>query len=166
VESIMNTYPNRDIETWEGEGGAAQDPLGIRVIPMSGTPNQVEWAERIKRQVNDEFDHVAAAFRSIGARQNGHRRADTEAIIDILETKRAEVMNRREAGYFIRDWQEITDQVRQMIVHDSRYQAISTNRPVRTRIDNRLLSQNERQGSKIGNHVGLAADSTAKAGVS
>jgi hypothetical protein len=38
--------------------------------------------------------------------------SDTEAIIAILEDKRAEVMSREEAGYFVHDWQEISDQVR------------------------------------------------------
>lgn len=33
-------------------------------------------------------------------------------------------MRRGEAGYFIHDWQEITDQVRRMIFRDVRYTAI------------------------------------------
>ena len=103
-------------------------PLGLRTISMSGTANQVEWAERIRRQVNDEFDRVAAAFQSIADKQNDDRRADTEAIIAILEDKRAEVVSREQAGYFIHDWQEIGDQVRQMIFHDPRYQAIRSDR--------------------------------------
>ena len=40
-------------------------------------------------------------------------------------------MSRTEAGYFIHDWQEIRDQVRQMIFHDPRYQAIKSNRASR-----------------------------------
>jgi hypothetical protein len=84
----------------------------------------VEWAERIKRRVSDEFDRVAQSFRSVASKQNAANRADTEAIIAILEEKRAAVMSREEAGYFIHDWQEISDQVRQMIGKDSRYQAI------------------------------------------
>jgi hypothetical protein len=101
---------------------------------MSGTPNQVEWAERIKRQVNVEFDRGAASFRSIADRQDGGNRVDTEAIIVILEDKRAEVMSREQAGYFIHDWQEIGDQVRQMIFQDSRYQKIRGNRAARCRV--------------------------------
>jgi hypothetical protein len=58
---------------------------------------------------------------------------DTEAVIAILEDKRAEVMSREQAGYFIHDWQEISDQVRQMIFHDARYQAITANRVARRR---------------------------------
>ena len=93
---------------------------------MSGTPSQVEWAERIRRQVNDEFDRVAASFRSVASKQNGGKRASTEAIIAILEEKRVEVMRRQEAGDFVHDWHDITDQVRQMIFHDPRYQVIKT----------------------------------------
>lgn len=48
--------------------------------------------------------------------------------LSILEEKRAEVMRREQAGCFIHDWQEISDQVRQMIFNDVRYQAIKSNR--------------------------------------
>ena len=121
----------REIEVWEDEGGAATAPPGISAASMSGTANHVEWAERIKRQVSAEFDRVAASFRSVAARQSGRKRGETEAVIAILEDRRAEVMGREQAGYFIRDWQEISDQVRQMIFHDARYQAIQSNRAAR-----------------------------------
>lgn len=124
----MNTSADNDIEAWEGEGGAVPAPFGARAVSMSGTANQVEWAERIKRLVNEEFDRVARSFRSVAGKQSDAARANTEAIIAILEEKRAEVMRRGEAGYFIHDWQEISDQVRQMIFHDVRYQAIKSNR--------------------------------------
>jgi mannose-6-phosphate isomerase class I len=124
----MNTSADNDIEAWESEGGAAPAPFGVRAISMRGTANQVEWAERIKGQVNEEFDRVARSFRSVAVKQSDAARADTEAIIAILEEKCAEVMSRGEAGYFIHDWQEISDQVRQMIFHDVRYQAIKNNR--------------------------------------
>ncbi len=91
---------------------------------LTGTPSQVEWAERIQRRVNGEFDRVAASFRAIADKQSDEKRADTEAIISILEDKRAEVMSNEDAGYFIHDWQDIYDQVRQMIFHDPRYQAL------------------------------------------
>jgi hypothetical protein len=91
---------------------------------MTGTSSQTEWAERIKRQVDGEFDRVAASFRAVAAKQIEKKRLDTEAIIAILEEKRAEVMARDQAGYFIQEWQEITDQVRKMIRADTRYQAI------------------------------------------
>jgi hypothetical protein len=93
---------------------------------MIGTESQIEWAGRIKLQVNEEFDRVAACFRSVADRQTNSKRVDTEAIIAILEDKRIEVMERQNAGSFIRDWYEIADQVRQMIVRDFRYQEIKT----------------------------------------
>lgn len=126
----MSGVPNEQIEAWEEEGGAARRP-DATVTSLSGTENQVEWALRIKRQVNEEFDRVAAAFRVVADRQAGGRRKETETIITILEEKRSEVMSREEAGYFIHGWQEIGDQVRQLIFQDSRYQAIKTHWPSR-----------------------------------
>ena len=126
----MSGVPNEQIEAWEEEGGAARR-LDPTVMSLRGTENQVEWALRIKRQVNDEFDRVAAAFRVVAHRQTGGRRSETETIIAILEEKRSEVMSREDAGYFIRGWQEIGDQVRQLIFQDARYQAIKANWPSR-----------------------------------
>ena len=60
----------------------------------------------------------------MAAKQDVEARTDTEAIIEILEEKRSQVMQRRPAVYFIHYWREITDQVRQMIFHDARYAAI------------------------------------------
>jgi hypothetical protein len=100
---------------------------------MTGTASQIEWAEQIKPRVRAEFDRVAKAFQGIVGRQNEQDRIDTEAILAILEEKRAEVMAHDRAGYFIRDWQELRDQVRQMIARDPRYQEIKTNREARSR---------------------------------
>ena len=44
--------------------------------------------------------------------------------ISYLEDKRRGVMSRTEAGYFIRDWQDISNQVRQMVSNDARYQQL------------------------------------------
>lgn len=98
---------------------------------LTGTPSQVEWAERIQRRVNGEFDRVAASFRAVAAKQGADKRSGTEAILAILEQKRTEVMSRTEAGYFIHDWQDIYDQVRQMIFHDPRHQAIKSKQAAR-----------------------------------
>ena len=98
---------------------------------MSGTASQVEWAERIRRQVNGEFDRVAASFRSIACKQADDKPAYTTEVIAILEDERAEVMSRADAAYFIHGWQEIDDQVRLMIFRDPRYQAIKSNRAAR-----------------------------------
>ena len=127
------------IEAWEGEGGGLRQTAEERVAPrfviargslvaaekkMIGTANQVDWAERIKRQVSAEFDRVAKALESAMSRQAEPKREETLTAIAILEEKRAEVMAQDEAGYFIREWQELRDQVRQLITQDSRYQAI------------------------------------------
>jgi hypothetical protein len=91
---------------------------------MTGTVSQIEWAEEIRVRVGAEFDRVASALGSAAEKQGERDRMDTHAMIAILEDKRAEVMAKDQAGYFILEWQELRDQVRQLIVHDSRYQAI------------------------------------------
>ncbi len=98
---------------------------------MIGTENQVEWAERIKVQVNAEFDRVAKALESVASKQSLENRTDTRVVIAILEGIRAKVMAKDQAGYFIHDWQELRDQVRNMIAQDSRYQAIKAKRRTR-----------------------------------
>ena len=99
---------------------------------MTGTASQIEWAKRIRPRVDAEFTRVAGAFQSAACKQKDPDRMDTAAVIAILEEKRVEVMANDRAGYFIRNWQELTDQVRQMIFADSRYQAIRANRETRS----------------------------------
>ena len=101
---------------------------------MTGTASQIEWAEQIRPRVNAEFDRVAKAFQAVANRQGGEDRTDTRAIIAILEEKRAEVMAKDQAGYFIRDWQELDGQVRRMITADARYQAILAGRRARAAV--------------------------------
>jgi hypothetical protein len=124
----MSRSTAKEFKTWEDDGGAARPSPGVSPASMTGTASQLEWARRIKRQVNDEFDRVAALLRSVARKQSEAKRAETEAVIGILEDKRVEVMSKQQAGYFIHDWQEIGDQVRQMIFRDARYQAIKSNR--------------------------------------
>jgi hypothetical protein len=93
---------------------------------MTGTPSQIEWAELIRPRVDAEFDRVARALTDTAG-----DKSDIHALIAILEEKRTEVMANEHAGYFIRDWQELTDQVRQMIGKDSRFQAIRARRQTR-----------------------------------
>jgi hypothetical protein len=116
------------INTWEDEGGAPPPSTTLR-----GTAAQVEWAERIQRAVGAEFDRVAAAFRSVALKQDAGKRADTEAILAVLAEKRVEVMSIDSAGAFIRDWQDIGDQVRNLISSDPRFEAIRGNRTKRQR---------------------------------
>jgi chaperonin GroES len=100
-------------------------------ISMTGSPSQIEWAERIRAEVGAEFDRVASTLKSVALRQSRTKRTGTEAIIGILEEKRAVVMSRHQAGYFIREWQEISDQVRKLIAEDVRVQAIKAGWPQR-----------------------------------
>ena len=95
---------------------------------MTGTVNQVDSPQQIKAGAGAEFDRVAKALQAAVARQAGQKRMDTQAFIAILEDKRAEVMADNDAGYFIREWQELRDQVRRMIAQDLRYQAIQANK--------------------------------------
>jgi Chaperonin 10 Kd subunit len=94
---------------------------------MTGTESQVEWAERIRLRVSQEFDRVADAFRIQAGKQTEQDKAETLTVIAILEEKRIETMANDRAGYFIRDWQELSDQVRQLIAQDPRYRAIKAN---------------------------------------
>lgn len=100
---------------------------------MTGTVNQIEWAVMIKERVNAEFNRVAKALRSAAGKQTDRDRVDTQAILVILEDKRAEVMARTQAGYFIHDWQELNDQVRRMILEDGRYLEIKSKKKARQR---------------------------------
>ncbi len=119
---------------WENEGGSAllSRELEFANKPLLGSTSQIEWAVAIRTRVNDEFDRVAKSLRSIAQRQDARKRSDTEAILAILEDKRTEVLSRDRAGYFIHDWQEISDQVRQMIGQDHRYQLLKAEKPAGT----------------------------------
>ena len=113
------------IQAWEGEGVASRL---VEKTQLIGTINQVAWAEQIKASVNAEFDRVANAIKATAVRHTEEHQSDTCAVIAILEEKRAEVMAKEQAGYFIQAWQELRDQVRLMITHDPRYKAIKANR--------------------------------------
>lgn len=98
---------------------------------LTGTVAQVEWAERIRLQAAAEFDRVAQAIRVASAGQTGADLAETQILLTVLEENRARVMAQDRAGYFIREWQELSGQVRQMIARDPRYQTIQTARAAR-----------------------------------
>jgi hypothetical protein len=100
-------------------------------VELTGTPGQIDWALQIRPQVDAEFDRVAQAFRAVASQQPDAEREATLAIVAILEEKRTEVMARRDAGYYLREWRELHDQVRQLIFADRRYQVLKSNRPVK-----------------------------------
>ena len=95
---------------------------------MIGTLNQIAWAVQIKSQVAAEFDRVRKVLEFAMTKQPRGDVPDIEAIIRILEDKRAEVLGNEEAGYFIHDWQEPGNKVTRMIVGDPRYEAIKASR--------------------------------------
>jgi hypothetical protein len=105
-----------DDHAWKNEGSAPIPNVASDSRSLTGTESQVEWAERIKLVVSGEFDRVEKSFRAVAETQDGAKRERTEGILALLEEKRNAVMTQTEAGYFIQDWQDISDQVRQMIV--------------------------------------------------
>ena len=130
--SIIMYRLSKAIQSWEAEGGASAPLAHMRRPALKGSVAQVHWAEEIRRRVDAEFDRVTAVFTSIAERQHDPaRRSDTYAIIAIVQQKRDEVLARDQAGYFIHDWQEINDQVRQMIFRDERFDALRKTRPAR-----------------------------------
>jgi len=104
---------------------------GTPKVVLTGTASQIEWAEQIRPQVQAEFDRVAKAFETAAEGQAEPDRGETLTIIEILEEKRAEVMAKSSAGYFIRDWRELKDQVRQLIAEDPRFRSIRISRAER-----------------------------------
>lgn len=117
------------LSVWENEGGSAMPPhIERRNRPLNGTASQIEWAEMIRERVDADFDQMAYSFRSIGEKQTDQKRSETEAIISIIEEKRSEVLAIQQAGTFIRDWREMGDRVRKMILNDPRYKALKAAR--------------------------------------
>jgi hypothetical protein len=116
------------IAAWEDEGGSSARTGEDRML---GTVNQIAWAVQIKAKVDAEFDRVRKVLESVATKQSSNDGTDLQAIIRTLEDKRAEVMGNKQAGYFIHDWQELRDQVRELIIGDPRYKAIKANQAVR-----------------------------------
>jgi hypothetical protein len=132
------------LEEWESEGGAtcqldvsahlSTPAFGTNIAAntiLVGTPNQIEWAEQIKDRVHKEFDRVGTILKSVAAKQVGWDQTDTLKLIAILDEKYHHVMNNDKAGYFIHDWQELGNQVREMIVKDPRYGKIMAHQAAR-----------------------------------
>ena len=116
----------QELSGWEGEGGAIGRPPDVCAIALDliGTPTRWSGRNASGDRVIADFDRVAKSFHTVAAEQAADKRAGTEAIIDILEDSRAAVMRKEHAGYFIREWQETGDQVRQLLLHDPHYQAL------------------------------------------
>jgi hypothetical protein len=128
--NAMTTAAQSGIEVWEGEGGATSATPSTTAVALTGTAAQIAWAERIRHLVDADFSRVASAFRAVAEKQAAAKRAETTSILAILEAIRCQVMSREQAGYFIHDWQDIGDQVRQLIFKDPLYQEIRTKRSI------------------------------------
>lgn len=103
---------------------------------MTGGGLQVEWAERIKITVAAEFDRFTRTFAQLADTP------ETATIIAVAKELRESVLANDDAGFYIRNWQDLGDQVRIMVLKDPRVQAIrSRKRSARTpacRIETRL----------------------------
>ena len=140
VEPILNSAMSMKDSTtdaladWESEGGATirldVPSIAAKTI-LAGTPNQIELAEQIKDRVHKEFDRVGMVLKSVAAKQMSGEQIDTLELVAILEEKRHDVMENVRAGYFIHDWQELRDQVREMIVKDPRHGEIMSRQAAR-----------------------------------
>ena len=89
-------------------------------MELTGSPAQIEWAQRIRLTVVLEFDRVARVLEARMAAQTEDGRTGTANAIAILEKRRIETLANTKAGYFIREWQEISNQVSQMIAKSLR----------------------------------------------
>ena len=98
---------------------------------MTGGGLQVEVAERIKVRAGADFDRFTAAFEVLSNTQNEPERGETLAIVAIVKELRAQVMANDDAGFFIRGWQDLGDQVRTMVLKDPRVKAIQAQRALR-----------------------------------
>jgi hypothetical protein len=142
--TIMEDLTADFLGEWESEGGATirldvlthlatpgfEPSIAAKTI-LVGMPNQIEWAEQIKDRVHKEFDRVGVILKSEAAKQVGWDQIDTLKLVAILEEKRHDVMANDSAGYFIHDWQELRDQVREMIVKDPRHGKIMARQAAR-----------------------------------
>jgi len=116
---------DKSIPVWEDDGGSTGAVVDPRTI---GTVNQLAWALQIRSQVDAEFDRVREVLQRAMKNRPATDTADIESIIRILEEKRATVMGNERAGYFIRYWQDLQNQVSRMIFEDPRYQTIKSAR--------------------------------------
>jgi hypothetical protein len=119
---------NEAIPEVKDEGGSTGAPVDRGTV---GTVNQIAWALQIRSQVDAEFDRVRKVLERAMKNRPATDIADIESIIRILEEKRAAVMGNDRAGYFIRYWQDLRNQVSQMIVEDPRYKSIKSARHAR-----------------------------------
>jgi len=114
---------SRDIQA--GVGGRSKrsffmEEAGLTGECEGGVPSSWDW--------RSSSDPISKAFQAPAGMSAARDRMDTQAVIVVLKEKRTEVRTKDQAGYFIRVWRELRDQVWKMIRPDSRYQAIKAKR--------------------------------------
>ena len=114
---------SRDIEA--GVGGRLKRSFFMEEPSVAGegkggVPSSWDW--------RSSSDPVAKALRAPAGMSAAQDRMDIQAVIVVLKEKSTKVRTKDQAGYFIRVWRELRNQVRKMIGQDSRYQAIKAKR--------------------------------------
>ncbi len=94
---------DKTIAAWEDDGGS---PAPFSERRMIGKLDQIAWALQIKSHVEAEFERLRAVLEHAIREQSPKGLRDIEAIIRILEDKRAEVLENEQAGYFTHNWQD------------------------------------------------------------
>jgi len=121
--------------------------LSSAACALTGSEAQIEWAERIRVQAAAEFDRFERAFLEVSRRQSPVDRQDTEAIILIVRSYRDQVMKNPSAGYFIRDWQDIGQQIRNMLAANEDCRTIKLLREQRSVAEAAHRSNNANAGT-------------------
>ena len=114
---------SRDIQA--GVGGRSKRSFFMEEASVAGeceggVPSLWDW--------RSSSDPVAKALQAPAGMSAARDRRDIQTVIVVLEEKRTEVRTKDQAGYFIRVWRELRNQMRKMIGQDSRYQATKAKR--------------------------------------
>ena len=104
----------RDIPA--GAGGTSKRSFLMEEASVAGEceggiPSSLDW--------RPPPDPVAKALQASVGMSGAQDRMDAHAVVVVLEKKCTEVRTKDQAGYFIRVWRELRDQVRDMIGQDS-----------------------------------------------
>ena len=114
---------SRDIQA--GVGGRSKRSFFMEEASVAG---ECEGGVPSSWDSRSSSDPVAKALQAPAGMSAAQDRMDTQSVIVVPEEKRTEVRTKDHAGYFVRVWRELRDQVRNMIGQDSRCPAIKAKR--------------------------------------
>jgi hypothetical protein len=101
---------------------------GLIMGPSCGQKKESS-AERAGKEIDKMVGKAGQQIEKAGEKiEDEQMQMETLSVIAIPGKKWAEVMAKDLAGYSVHEWQELRNQVRRMIVHDFRYQAIKANK--------------------------------------